>query len=412
MEPEIPLLLFMLFLSAFFSGAETAFMSVGILRARTLAKENKKAQLLLKLKENSRKLITTILICNNAVNISSSAIATVVATSYFGSAGIGIATGVMTFLVLIFGEIIPKNLAITHAEKIAITISRPISIIQLILYPLVLFFEAMTHICTKHLSPEQQVSIFSEEELRTMVEVGVSEQQLEENDKSLIEGVLKFNDLSAADVMTPRIKMLCLQKDLTVEQAYKELDEQNYSRLPIYDKDKDDIIGIVLFKDLIQIYAKDKEANTTLETISKKILTVHQSEIIDDVFKKFQRRRAHLAIVKDEHGGTAGLITMEDIIEEITGQIFDESDDEEKFITKVSKNKISVHPETEISEINDALKTAIQRPHQISTITGLLQHELKTTIHKDSKLKIDNCTITVEDIDEDNYPTKISIIKD
>jgi CBS domain containing-hemolysin-like protein len=411
MNPEISILIALVILSALFSGAETALMSVNIIKIKSLVKTNKQAALLLKLKEDSKRLIITILVGNNAINIGASAIATVVATQKFGSSGVGIATGAMTLTILIFGEIIPKNLALIHAQKIALFLAKPIYLLQLALFPVIVILEKITNICTRNISTTSPDTLFSEEELRTMVEVGVSENLLQQKERDLIEGALQFNDLTTADVMTPRIKIFSLQQDMTLADSYKLIIENNYSRIPIFKTDKDDISGIIYIKDILEVYAKGKQDSTTLKQIAKKPLNVHESEIINDVFRRFQQRRIHIAIVQDEHGGTAGLISLEDIIEEITGEIFDESDTEDLSIKRISKKEIIINGETEITDINQFFKINIPRPHQITTITGYLQHSLQTELKRNLELEEDDYIIKIIDINKDKTPTKISILK-
>jgi len=399
----------LLVLSGFFSGAESALMSLSIIKVKTLAKESQTARVLLTLKENSKRLIITILIGNNIANIGASAIATMIAMEKFGSTGVGIATGVMTFFTLIFGEIIPKNFAIVHNQKISLLITRPIQALQWILIPVIFFFEIITNFCTKFIS-HKEVAMFDEEELKTLVEIGVSENALQEKEKFLIEGVLKFGDLTAGDTMTPRTKMFSLQQDRTIEDAFDEMIEMNYSRIPVYKEDKDNIEGIIYIRDILEEVIKGNK-KTPLISIAKKHIAVHESQMISDILKTLQNKRTHIAVVTDEYGGTAGVITIEDIIEEITGDILDESDITPRLMKRVSKNELIVHGETEIDDINQFFQCDIEKPHHVNTITGFLQHETKASLVIHTTLDYKNLKIKVIEIDEDDHPSKIKITK-
>lgn len=382
MEPwSVILLVVFLFLSAFFSGAESAYLSINLLKFQTLAKESHGAKRVLALRERTDRLIIVMLIGTNLSNIAATAMVTAIVTDTFWDAGIGIATGLMTLLILIFGEILPKNLALTHSTKIAIVTGPIFKILMIALYPLVIFFEILSRFVVRVFGGNENERQYSEDDLKTLVEVWVSENQVEEEDRRRIEGILNFDDLQAGDVMTPRLKMYVIQKDRTLEEVYSELIASGHSRIPIIDEDKDHIVGVLYLRDFFEAYiTKDKD--TDVGSIVRPPLFIGEYETIGDVLEIFQREHRHMAIVQDEYGGTAGLVSMEDIIEEVTGDIFDETDKhhEARRIRKSSKDTLIVAGDVEIEKINELLDVQLDREDDFNTISGYLQSESETVI--------------------------------
>ena len=249
----------LILLSGFFSGAEIALFSISLPKVKSLVKKKvKNSRSLLKLKENPESLIITILIGNNIVNISSSAIATATATNYFGSIGIGIAIGIMTFLILVFGEIFPKNYAFQNAEKISLASANTLLFLRAFLSPLIIFFVFITKI-TMNMAGSKRRGIFSEDELTSMMEMGIEERKLLRYEKEFMEGILKFNDLTANDVLTPRNYVFCLDQNTSIKKAVTEVNKNRFSRIPITDKEKDKVVGILLLRDLLKAYTHTKK---------------------------------------------------------------------------------------------------------------------------------------------------------
>lgn len=339
-------------ISAFFSCAESAFMAVSRLQAETLAKQNTPgAKTLLALKQKPRQFIITILIGNNLVNTAASALATVLATQYFGSSGVGIATGVMTFILLTFGEIIPKTYAISNADTISLFMAQISMVFIYLFYPLVFIFEKLTALFLKIFGASKQMPLFSEAELRTFVEIGVKENLLNMTEKEFIEGVLEFREIRIAEIMTPKHRIFSLEEKMTVEDAIHEINKREHSRIPIYGGVKENITGIVHLKDILAVSAEQRQA-VRLKEIAKKPLFVEEYKLIRPLFKQMQGRHMHMAIVVNKKRELKGLVTLEDIIEQIVGDIFDEKDISPTLMKRIKKTLLLVHAETEIEDIN------------------------------------------------------------
>ena len=410
MLTDIFILLILVACSAFFSCAETAFMTISRLKAETLAKQNiKGAKTLLELKEQPRQFIITILIGNNIVNTGASALATVLATNMYGSTGIGIATGIMTFILLTFGEIIPKSLATTHAEDIILFIAQPSKVAIKIMYPLVILFEWLTTIFIKMFGGAKATALYSESELKTLVEIGVKENRLGDTEKEFIEGVLEFKQSLVRDIMTPKRRMFCLDENITVEQALHEINKREHSRTPIYSGSKESIVGIVYLKDLLQAIAEKKQ-EYKIHDIAKKPLFVEENFPIKRLFKELKGRHVHIAIVLNKKRELKGLVTMEDIIEEIVGDIFDEKDISPTLMKRIRKDTIIAHADTEIEDVNQFFNIRIPTAEKIITINQFLETLKKKEWQEGLKVRYNELTFTIKEVEE-KKPVKVFIQK-
>jgi putative hemolysin len=394
-------LIILLFLSGFFSGSETACMAVSRIQAQAMVKQKKRgAETLLKLKEQPRRLIITILIGNNIVNIGASALATVIATNLFGSAGAGIATGLMTFLILIFGEISPKSYATVHSKKMARRVAPFIMVLSKVLHPLVTFFEYLTTEIIKWFGSTKKTEFFSETELRTLVEVGVQEKRLEKTEKDFIEGVLEFNDIKVKNVMTPKKRMFSLEENTTVEKAVKDIDKREHSRIPVYRKTKDNIIGFLYLKDLLAQIVQKKN-RIKIKDVVRKPLFVNEDTIISEVFTMFKKRHIHMAMVVNKHHTIRGVVTMEDVLEEIVGEILDETD---------NKKAVIVHGDTEIDDLNMFFNIAIPSSGNMNTVNEFLETIRKKRWEESTKVRYKHITFTIKQLEE-NVPVTVVIEK-
>lgn len=323
---EALLLLGLLFLSAFFSGAETALVSLSRARADALAAEKRNgAHALQQLKANPSKMLVTILIGNNVVNISASAIATVIATREFGSVGPGIAVGLLTIAILIFGEITPKSLATRYSERISLVVATPILILSVIVSPVNRLFEYFGLRSDGGAGGASDEPTVTETELIHMVGYGEEEGTIDESEKELIERAFAFGDLSVADVMSPRHAVFTLSATLTVEQAIKDLVASPYSRVPLHSDDPDEIIGVIHVRDVMIALASGQKT-MPIGDISRPPYFVPENQSLTDTIAALRRERYHLAVVVDEHGVMEGIVTLEDLMEELVGEIYDESD--------------------------------------------------------------------------------------
>ena len=360
---ELPLLLAFLVLSGFFSGMEIAFFSLGAEKIQALKKKTdsikllKKIAYLEKLKADSNKLLVTILIGNNVVNVAASSMATVLALDISTEFGltqstnlvIGLVTGVMTFLILVFGEITPKALAHQYALPFSLFCAPIISFLQVLLYPIVFPISRLTQ---KFTGDQELRHGLSEEELKAAIELSEKEGQIESEERDLFEKVLEFNDHTVESIMTPRSKIFSLPDNLSVREAIPQISAENFSRIPIYHETLDDIIGVLKVNQLVDEmqkpdFSEKNMANLSLLSPYKVPLTMK----IDTLLKEFQAQKNHLAFVYDEHGGLIGLITVEDIIEEVFGEFEDESDEDENHIRQTGKFTFETNAAIELEHI-------------------------------------------------------------
>ncbi len=383
---ELLILLVLVLLSAFFSGVETALVSLSEIKVKSLVMEGKKgAAALSKLKSNPRRMIITILLFNNLVNIGASAFAAVVAIDLFGSTGLGIATAVMTFLILVFGEITPKTYAANNAVSVSLIVSRPLHFLSTIFSPIIIILEKIVGslLSEKFVGQAKQIT---EAEFLTMLELSAKQKVLEKKEKEFIEGILEFNDIKVHKVMIPRVEMFSLPASMPIKKAVKEIIKKNFSRIPIFEKNADNIVGIVHLRDVLTAVALNEDKKS-LKNISIDPLFVSEEEIISEVFKKFQKRNIHLAIAVDEFGGTAGLVTLEDLMEEIVGDIIDESDVSNDKIRRLNGKSIIADGSIDLDEVNDFFKVKLPIKEHYHTLNAYLLHQLKDIPSKGQKLE-------------------------
>lgn len=353
---QIIFLVILLFLSAFFSSAETALVTVNRIRLRTLAEDgNKKAKRVLRITDDSGKMLSAILIGNNIVNLSASSIATSLAIEFFGSVGAGIATGILTFLILIFGEISPKTLATIHAEKLALQFSGIIAFLMKVLTPFIFIINklAMGFLFLIGVDPNAKNDQITEEELRTIVDVSKETGVIESEEHEMINNLFDFGDAQAKEVMVPRIDMTFTKVDATYDELLDIFSETKYTRLPVYEDTTDNIVGILNMKDLL--LCKDKEHFSVKDVMREPYFT-YEHKNTADLFIEMRQSSISLAIVLDEYGTTAGLITLEDLLEEIVGEIRDEYDaDEEDSIVQLNEREYIVLGSTNLEDLCDNL---------------------------------------------------------
>jgi putative hemolysin len=369
---QILSLVVLLGLSAFFSSSETALMTLSKIRLRHMVdSEIKGAALINKLLKNPSKLLGGILVGNTVANIGASALATSLAIKYLGDSGVGIATVVMTFFVLIFAEITPKSLAAQNSEKFALNVARPISLITFILNPLISVLIFITNSIIKLLGGEigKQRPFITEEELKTMVNVSHEEGVLEGEEKQMIYNVFEFGDSQAKDVMTPRTDMIVANVTSTYEELITIFKQEQFSRIPIYQETIDNIIGVLYLKDLI--FFEDEIEEFTIEKHMRMPYFTYEFKSTVDLFADMRLKRVPIAILLDEYGGTAGLVTIEDLVEEIVGDIDDEYDDDTNKIEVIKEDEFIVDGDTKISMVNEMIGLKIES-EDFDTIGGFV----------------------------------------
>jgi CBS domain containing-hemolysin-like protein len=322
---EFAQLLVLLFLSGVFSGSETALVALSMARVDALVKEGRGgAGALYKLKKDPSRMLTTILIGNNLVNIAASAMATVMATRAFGNAGPGIAVGVLTLVILIFGEITPKSLATRYSERISLFIALPMLGFMRLIYPLVWLFGHLTT-WVYHMTGGQGDPTVTESEVISLLDYGEQEGTIEHDERKIIERVFAFNDLKARDVMTPQGRIFSLDGKLTVGEALPLVTRQTFSRIPLYSKHPGDLKKIMSLRDLLDAVVAGK-TETRLDDIAIELMYVPQQQTIAELFQLFRKCNRLFAGVVDEYGTVRGVVTMEDLMEELVGEIYDETD--------------------------------------------------------------------------------------
>lgn len=399
--------LFCIALSAFFSGAEIAFFSIPESRLQALAQEGRRAAKLAHfLRSNPQRLLSTILIGNNLVNIMAASLATIIAINLFGSQAVAVATALLTFLVLLFGEIVPKTLCAKNAMTAIQLMAYPIYWLEQLFAPFLYFLEPLILKMTG--GRGLTVPFVTEEELKIMLEAGGKAGVLESDEVKMIKNVFQFNDITAEDVMTPRIYMFTLDGSLTLEEAREQLFKAKYSRIPIYEGNVDNICGILYRVHALVELAKGN-VHLRLKDLAKPPLFIPAGKPADDLLKQFQREKRHIAIVVNEFGGVLGLVTAEDLLEEVVGEILDEGDVSEELIKRTGKNQILVDGRTEVRKINEFLKVDLDEEQ--NTISGLILEKLGHIPAVGEQVTIGNCRLIVHDADEKTIKS-VHIIKE
>jgi len=395
---QLALLLFLIILSAAFSGAEIALISLSPAKVRAISKGGKfGSRAIVKLKSRPQRLLITILIGNNLVNILATVIATIWAIEVFGNAAMGIVTGVLTLVILIFGEITPKTFAQKYSERFARFIAQPLLWLTKILFPVIWIFEKFTQGLISTLKLKQSLHSVSEEELLALVDIGTKEGVIEEQEQELIENVLEFSDTTAEEVMTVKKDMEVLKVDTPIHDVVHFFLSHSHSRIPVYKESVHNMVGIVTVHDILR-FLQEPNQNKTLEDFKfKHPILVPKTKSISKLFHEFQQRRRHLAIVVDERGETVGLITMEDILEEIVGDIVDEQDQEEKMTKPVGKNEWVVDGEVTIEQINEELNVELNYPeHQ--TVSLLILEQLHRFPKLGEKIVYENLIFQIKEM--------------
>lgn len=353
---KLIVLIILLLLSAFFSSAETALTTANRIRMRTLADEgNKSAARVLKITNDSGKMLSAILIGNNVVNLSASSIATSLAIKLFGSVGAGVATGILTILILIFGEISPKTLATIYAEKLAMGYSGIIQGLITVLTPVIFIINklSMAFLQLLRVDPNKSTSKMTEAELKTIVDVSHESGVIETGEREMIHNVFDFSDALAKEIMTPRIDMTFVRSDNTYHDILEIYREDHYTRIPVYEDTTDNVIGILNMKDLL-LY--EDIGHFAVKNIMREPFFTYEQKNTAELFLEMQSKSINLAIVLDEYGLTAGMVTMEDLLEEIVGDIHDEYDfNEDALLEKISDTEYLVAGSMNLDDLCDEL---------------------------------------------------------
>ena len=346
----------LLSLSAFFSSSETALTTVNQIRMRTLADNgDKRAARVLRVTGNPGKMLSAILIGNNIVNLSASSISTSLAIHLFGNTGAGIATGILTFLILIFGEVTPKTMATIKADSMSLTVAAPIGLLMKILTPVIFIINKLSLglMLLLHVNIKDAQKKMTEEELRTIVDVSQENGVIEHEERDMIHNLFDFGDAEAKEIMVPRIDMTFVQADATYQEVLDIFRQDMFTRLPVYEDSTDNVIGIINMKDFL---LQNDTPEFSVRNLLREPYFTYEHKNTADLFLEMRKSSISLAIVLDEYGVTAGLITLEDLLEEIVGEIRDEYDaDEEDDITRISDREFYVLGSANLNDVSEAL---------------------------------------------------------
>lgn len=406
MNSAIIALVVLIIFSAYFSATETAFTSLNRIRIKNLANGgNKRAKLTLELCDKFDNILSTILIGNNIVNILSTSLATALFVLYFPKNGVAISTVVMTVVVLIFGEIGPKSMAKESPEEFAMFSAPFLNMLCVLFTPLNFIFSLIKKLISRIFKVKNDRSI-TEEELLTMVEEAQSEGGINDNEGELIKNAIEFYDLEVSDILIPRVDVIAVQTDSTPEEIDQVFKDSRLSRLPVFHETIDSIAGVLNMKDFYYQVLGNKEP---LENVIKPAMYVLEQMQISDLLKLLQQKKSHLAIVTDEYGGTVGIVTLEDVIEELVGEIWDEHDVVTEEITQISANCYRVSCNASITKMFELFE--IDEEIESSTVGGWVMEQLERVPVLGDSFKYQNLTVTVTNADE-RRPLEIIVTVD
>jgi putative hemolysin len=396
-----------IFFSAFFSGVEIAFFSISELKLRALAEAgNATAKMAHYLRSHPQRLLSTILIGNNLANISAASLGTLIALRLVGSEAVAIATALLTLVILIFGEIVPKTLAAKHALTVTVWVAYPIYWLETLLTPILFVLEPLIVKLTggRGLS----VPFATEEELKMVLDESEKTGVLETDEVKMIKNVFLLNDITAEDTMTPRTYMFALDGNLTIEAAKDQLFDSIHSRIPIFDRSPDNIVGILYKTTALKKLAQGDGA-VRLADIATPPLFVPSGKPADELIKQFQQEKRHMAIVVNEFGEVIGVVTLEDLIEEVVGEILDETDVTDELIKRIGKNQILVDGRTEVRRVNEFFK--VDLGNDAKTVSGLIQEYLGRIPATGESVHIGRCRLVVHEADPKSIQ-RVQILKD
>lgn len=394
-------IVFLLFCSAFFSGAETAFSSMSVLRMKTYAEEKRKGALKgLYICEHYEKALITILVGNNLVNIASTTICAYVLSTLIKSPTLAnvINTVVMTLIVLIFGEITPKCMSKQNPEKTALKYANVLFFLMKVLTPITFLFQKLQKLLLRKSTVQEKTPTVTETELESIIDTMQEEGVIDQQNAQLLQGVFELNEKTAYDVMTPRVDVVAVEQGEKLDEIKKVFMDTQYSRMPIYDEDIDHIVGILSQKDFFTALLKGDKID--IKELMVKPLFLNEYMKLDDTIRKMQKEKKHMAVISDEHGGTSGIITLEDAIEEMFGEIYDEHDDEEvqEQIQKVGEDQYLIDAEMDIKDLFEKLEIEHLPDSQYTSIGGFLFELAESMPYEGQELKFDTID---EVIDED-----------
>ncbi|KFM20531.1 hypothetical protein AAA799D07_00338 [Marine Group I thaumarchaeote SCGC AAA799-D07] len=407
---EIAALITLIGLSGYFSGLEVALVSVRLSKIEQLVKNKVKgASSLHKLKSNPSRMMSSVNLGNNLASIAATALATDISLKLFGDEGLAIVVGIMTFLILVFGEITPKTYCNANATKVAVRNSRILLAFSYAFFPIVWIFEIITKGMIRLTGSSDIPPGLTEDEIKEIVDQGLKDKAIEKQESELVHGALNFDDIVIRSVMTPRPKMFTLRSKMILFEALPEINKNGFSRIPVYSENRDKIVGIIHVRDVLK-RLEDGDKIITLEQVMREPFFVSQEKKVSSLLKEMQGRKAHMAIVVDEFGGVEGCVTLEDLVEEIVGEIDDETDITKSNFQREGDDTIITNGDIEIDEINEIFKTEIPQGDDYASLNGLLHEKLSDIPKEGDRIVIGPLRIIVERV-LGNKPERIRIEK-
>ena len=393
------LLVVLIMMSAFFSASETAFSCVNKIRLKNYAADgNRKAEKALKIAEDFDRMLSAILIGNNIVNIASASIGTVIFTKYFGAAGAAISTVVMTIVVLIFGEILPKTYAKENSEKVTMQFVGPLNVIMVILTPLVWIFVKLKSL-VKNKDNEEDAPTVTQEELKFIIEEIEDEGVLQEQESELLQSALEFQDITVDEILTPRVDLVAADVNDSVDEIKALFMEHRYSRIPIYEKTVDSIIGVLWERDFFRELINGNDID--ISKLIRKTVFVPEKQRISSLMHELQKSKIHMAVVTDSYGGTVGIVTLEDIVEELVGEIWDEKDEVIEAVKKISDDEFIVDADLNIFDMLEELEIELKDfEPESNTVGGWVLEEMKKIPEQGESFEYEPMTVTIEEVGE------------
>jgi len=396
LQLNILILCVLVIFSAIFSGMETALMAIGRVKINSLVEQKKTgSKSLQRIKENTDKLIITILIGNNLINISAASFATVTFMELFGSRGIGIATGIMTFMILVFGEIAPKTFAAQNAEKVSLIVARPLEILMKILFPVVWFFKLLTGFVSK-LSGSKGDQKLSEEDLKSFLTMGRKEGVIDKDEAEMMHNILDFKDVKVDEVMTHEDEVDMIDGDKTVSEMLAFIVKSPFSRYPVYLKERDNVIGIIDVDDILKV-VHEKKTRKKIKTIVKDVLFVPESKDVDDLLSDLDNRNEKIALVVNEYEDVIGLVSIEDILEEIVGDVFDKSNRRSAYLKKINEKLFKTKAKISLEELNKILNINLVSETS-NTLGGFIQDKIERIPEVGEKIKHRRLIFEIESV--------------
>ena len=407
---QLTVLLLLLILSAFYSAAETALTTASEIKLNTLAEDgNKKAVRALALLDNKSKMLSSILIMNNIVNIAASSMVTTLTVRVWGRMYVALAAGILTLIILIFGEINPKTIATIHNEKLALSFSGPIMATMKVLTPLIFLVDKLSGLFLKilRIDPEEAKSTLTEGELRTLLDASHEEGVIESGERKMIDNVFDFGDSLAKDVMIPRIEMSCVDVNSSYWELKEQFDIHKYTRIPVYEDSTDNIVGIINMKDIL--FYEDV-VNFNIRNVMREANFTVEYKKTAELMREMRQNHISMTIVLDEYGDTVGLVTLEDLLEEIVGEIRDEFDeDEEELIQKLDDREYLVDGSLKIDDINEALELELESENYDS-IGGIMIEKLERVPEVGDVVELDDGTSLTAEVMDKNHIERIRMV--